>query len=121
MGMSDWLPRPHEPLPGYPRVRLRYLSDEADLRQNETLMDLFAEAAGEGDVSNDDAGLLRFFAAAEHSLYVQGVVDRPAMFRRIVRGKWSLITSEAEARGRQRLEAIQWDRQFPGGSPDVSA
>jgi hypothetical protein len=98
---------------------LRY-AEEADLRRDEALIALFAQAASEGHVTNDGEGLLRFVAAAEHALCIQGVMDRPSMFRRIVKGKWNLVTSLATDRARARLDVMQRGNR-PLGGTDVSS
>jgi hypothetical protein len=113
------IPRPSEPLPGDQHVSLRY-ADEADLRDDETLLALFAQAASGGLVPDDDEGLLRFVAAAEHALCVQGVIDRPSMFRRIVKGKWNLVTSSATDRARARLDVMQRGNRPLGGTDVLS-
>jgi hypothetical protein len=120
--VTSWraqIPRPSEPISGDQRFSLRYLSDERELHDDERLMELFDETVCQGLVPGDDSGLLRVCSAVEHALRVQGVTDRLGLLRRILRGKWGLITPGAEARGRQRFEVLQWGRQSPGGAHDL--
>jgi hypothetical protein len=107
------LDRIKTPLHGIPITRLRYASED-DLRDDGFLVGLYEEALSMGYMQENEGGPLVFFAAAEHALYVGGVANRPWLFRTVVvRGKWNLVTYEAEHRGRQRLDAMDCGRQSP--------
>ena len=117
---KEQIPQPAEPLPGNEPVSLRYLSDARVLRDDGDLLKLYAEAVLNGQVPDDDEGLLQFIAAAEHALHAGGVPDRPLLFRTILRGKWGLVTHAAEDRARQRLSAMNFRQPSHGDSYNVS-
>jgi hypothetical protein len=117
--LDDRIPRPPDRLPVDHVISLRY-ARESDLRNDGYLLAQHKAAVLRECVPDTDAGILQFFAAAEHCLHAQGIPDRVWLFRTIVtRSKWNLVTSEAQARARYRLDAMHTRRH--GDSLDVSS
>jgi len=118
---KESIPRPAVPLPEDGPVSLRYFSDARVLSDDGHLLQLYAEAVASGLVPDDEDGLLRFVAAAEHALNASGVPDRPLLFKTIVRGKWGLVPNAAIDRARERLRTINFKRPSHGGPDDVAS